>query len=194
MTDTSSALAKAISAILNAPLITLYTFSYTILVLWPPNATLLLFITTLFGTVLPMLIIYYMLRRGTIRDVYASDRGTRFKPFLGAVLCYLLGLIALLAVGASVLVTVLMAGYFVNTIIMMLITLRWKISIHASGVAGPATYLFYVFGIQMWPVFLLILPVGWARLKLKAHTPGQVVVGFLLTVALTYLQLMLYLG
>lgn len=194
MKDPSTALASAISGILNAPLITLYTFAYVIAALRPPDAPLLFFITTFFGTIMPMAIIYFMLKKGILRDAYASDRQTRFKPFLGAVSSYLLGLVALLAASAPLLVSVLMAGYFVNTLIMMVITLRWKISIHASGIAGPATYLMYVFGIHLWPVFLLVLPVGWARLKLKAHTPGQVLVGFFLTAALTYIQLRLYLG
>lgn len=194
MNDASTALAKAITGILNAPLITLYTFIYAIITLHPPNAYLLFLLTAIFGTVLPMGIIFYMLKKGMLKDAYASDRQTRFKPFMGAVLSYMLGLVALIATSAPDLISVLMAGYLVNTIVMMLITLRWKISIHASGIAGPATYLAYTFGIHLWPVFLLIIPVGWARLKLKAHTMSQVVVGFLLTVVITYVQLFIYLG
>jgi membrane-associated phospholipid phosphatase len=192
--DTTKALASAITAVLNAPLITLYTFTYAIAVLLPQNALLLFLITSFFGTILPMGIIYAMLRKGMLKDVYASDRQTRFKPFMGAVLSYLLGLAALIVASAPDLVLVLMAGYLLNTVIMMLITLRWKISIHASGLAGPATYLVYIFGIHLWPIFLLIVPLGWARLELKAHTLSQVAMGFFLTVALTYLQLLLYLG
>jgi membrane-associated phospholipid phosphatase len=192
--DYSTALASAITGVLNAPLITIYTFTYALVVLHPQNVSLLFLLTTFFGTILPMGIIFFMLKKGTLKDAYASDRQTRFKPFLGAVLSYLLGLVALIAASAPDLVSVLMAGYFVNTAIMMLITLRWKISIHASGIAGPATYLVYAFGTHLWPVFLLIIPVGWARLKLKAHTPSQVATGFFLTVALTYIQLRLYLG
>lgn len=194
MKDKSTAIAGAITGILNAPLITLYTFAYAIATLRPENSLALLLLAALFGTILPMGIILSMLRRGILKDVYASERETRFKPFLGAILSYLLGLAALIAIAAPQLIWVLMAGYLVNTIIMMIITLRWKISIHASGIAGPATYLVYAFGIQLWPVFLLIIPIGWSRLKLKAHTLGQVAAGFLLTTLLTYLQLRLYLG
>lgn len=193
MKDAQKTLANAITGILNAPLISLYTFAYTIAVLAPPNAMLIFILTAVFATLLPMGIIYYMFKKGQLKDMYASERQARFKPFMGAILCYFLGLIALIAASAPLLVSVLMAGYLVNTILMMLITLRWKISIHASGIAGPATFLVYAFGIQFWWVLLLILPVGWARLKLKAHTLSQVVMGFLLTVALTYLQLFIFL-
>jgi len=192
--DPQKNLANAITAILNAPLISLYTFAYTIAALAPPNSLLIFLITTAFATLLPMAVIFYMFRRGQLGDMYAYERQTRFRPFMGAIACYLLGLITLLAASAPLLVLALMVGYMVNTIIMMLITLRWKISIHASGIAGPATFLVYAFGLQFWWMWLLILPVGWARLKLRAHTPSQVVVGFFLTVALTYLQLLVYLG
>lgn len=193
MKDAQETLADAIAAVLNAPFISLYTFAYIIAVLSPPNALLVFALTALFATLLPMIMIYIMVKRGLLKDVYVYDRRNRFKPFLGATLCYFLGLVALLAVSAPLLVTVLMAGYLVNTIFMMLITLRWKISIHASGIAGPATFLIYVFGIQFWWTLLLIIPVGWARLKLKAHTPAQIIVGFLLTVALTYALLSIFL-
>ena len=193
MKDAQETLADAIAAVLNAPFISLYTFAYIIAVLSPTNALLVFALTALFATLLPMIMIYIMVKRGLLKDVYVYDRRNRFKPFLGATLCYFLGLVALLAVSAPLLVTVLMAGYLVNTIFMMLITLRWKISIHASGIAGPATFLIYVFGIQFWWTLLLIIPVGWARLKLKAHTPAQIIVGFLLTVALTYALLSIFL-
>lgn len=193
MKDAQETLADAIAAVLNAPFISLYTFAYIIAVLSPPNALLVFALTALFATLLPMIMIYIMVKRGLLKDVYVYDRRNRFKPFLGATLCYFLGLVTLLAVSAPLLVTVLMAGYLVNTIFMMLITLRWKISIHASGIAGPATFLIYVFGIQFWWTLLLIIPVGWARLKLKAHTPAQIIVGFLLTVALTYALLSIFL-
>ncbi len=194
MRSASTAIAKAISAALNAPLVTLYTFLYALIMLQPLNLAPLILITTVFGTILPMGIILFMLRKGIIKDVYASNRETRLKPFLAAVVSYFLGLLALFMAGAPLLISVLMAGYLVNTVIMMLITLRWKISIHASGVAGPATYLVYIFGIQLLPLFLLIIPVGWSRLELKAHSLSQVLAGFFLTVILTYLQLYLYLG
>jgi len=142
--DPQKNLANAITAILNAPLISLYTFAYTIAALAPPNSLLIFLITTAFATLLPMAVIFYMFRRGQLGDMYAYERQTRFRPFMGAIACYLLGLITLLAASAPLLVLALMVGYMVNTIIMMLITLRWKISIHASGIAGPATFLVYL--------------------------------------------------
>ena len=63
---------------------------------------------------------------------------------------------------------------------------------HASGIAGPLTALIYVVGLTAIPFLLLVVPVGWARLKLKAHTPAQVVAGVLLTIVTTWIQLGIY--
>jgi membrane-associated phospholipid phosphatase len=87
-----------------------------------------------------------------------------------------------------------MLCYAGNTLVMMLITRRWKISVHASGIAGPTTVLTESLGLWASVFFALLLPVGWARIRLKAHTPTQVLFGALVTIAATWLQLKIYLA
>lgn len=184
--------AEIISAVFNAPFVSLYAFVAWILYLSTPVAPTLLLIAAIFGTALPTGAILYMRNKGIIRDVYASERGTRFKPFLVALASYLIGTLLLLAVSAPRSVTALMACYLVNTGVMTIITLKWKISIHASGVAGPATFFVFVLGPALLLLLLVILPVGWARITLGAHTRNQVLAGFFLTIALTWIQLAIY--
>ncbi|MGZ4853210.1 MAG: hypothetical protein ACXV3D_08525 [Halobacteriota archaeon] len=61
------------------------------------------------------------------------------------------------------LVLVEMRGYSVGTLFIFFVNLRWKISAHAMGVAGPTVVLLFVFG--LWGVLLgLFLPlVIWSR-------------------------------
>jgi membrane-associated phospholipid phosphatase len=75
---------------------------------------------------------------------------------------------------------------------MMIITLVWKISIHVSGITAAATFLVYHLGAGMLPFFMLLFPVGWARIRLKAHSLAQVVGGALLTMVLVILQLIIF--
>lgn len=133
-----------------------------------------------------------MVRRGDIPDIYASERQTRTKPFIGALASYLMGVFALKIVGAPQSLVALMACYFVNSLAMMIISRVWKISIHASGIAGPATFLVHQLGIRMLPFSMLLLPTAWARIKLGAHDLKQVIAGALLTIGLTLVQLELY--
>jgi membrane-associated phospholipid phosphatase len=186
-------LAKAISAVFNAPIVALYAFAIIILLRQPASSPLLLFVSWFFSGIVPILTILLMMKKGIIHDVYASERSTRLKPFLAATASYACGVLVLLIMGAPTYVTALMGCYLVNTVVMMTITLKWKISIHASGVAGPSTFLVFLFGALWAPILLLMVPVGWARIHLGAHTFNQVAAGFLLTILLTWLQLMIYL-
>lgn len=146
-------------------------------------------INVVFAATIPLGFTYYLLKRGKISDYYASNRETRILLFAGAILSYLLGTVTLFVTRAPLIMTALMSCYFSNTLAMMLINFRWKISIPASGITGPATAVVYELGPNVAPLFLLLLPVAWARLELKAHSLQQVLVGTSLTIVMTWLQL-----
>jgi len=186
-------LASRLSAALNAPLITLVTFIPLILLYGLDKASILIAITSLFGCVLPLVMVFGLLKLKIIKDFYAYDKKTRFIPFLWTALFYLLGVISLILVSSPPAVTALMACYFVNGIILMLITFKWKISIHASGITSPFTALVYLLGGVMLPLLLVVIPVGWARVELKAHTKMQVTAGAILSGLLTWVQMSFYL-
>ena len=76
---------------------------------------------------------------------------------------------------------------------MMLISQKWKISIHPSGITGPATALIYSLGVGASPLLRLVVPIDWVRINLNVHTLVQVSAGALLTIASTWLQLEIYL-
>lgn len=185
-------IATWISAAMNAPLIAILTFVPLILSQRHESQMFLIGITTLFGAILPLSSTYYLVRKGIIPDIYASDRASRTEPFLWAMASYLLGVTALLYLEAPFAVTALMACYFVNAITMLLITLSWKISIHAVGVTGPITALVFQLGTTMIPFFLLMLPVAWARIELKAHNARQIIAGAVLSTILTWFQMAFY--
>lgn len=185
-------IASYVSAAMNAPLIALMTFVPLILSQHHNNPLLLFCITTIFGAIIPLSSTYYLVKRGIIPDMYASDRKSRTEPILWAMASYLMGVTVLLYVKAPFVVAALMACYFVNAVVMLFITLKWKISIHAVGVTGPITALVFELGAKMIPFFLLILPLAWARVELKAHNKLQVAVGAILSSFLTWLQMVLY--
>jgi len=186
-------LASRLSAALNAPLITVITFIPLIYVYGARDAPLLIGVTSFFGCILPLAMVYALLKLDLIKDFYAQDRATRFIPFLWTTFFYLLGGLTLILIGAPPAVTALMSCYFVNGLVLMVITLKWKISIHASGVTGPFTALVYLLGGVMLPLLLVVIPVAWARVELKAHTVMQVAVGAALSCIITWWQMGFYL-
>lgn len=80
----------------------------------------------------------------------------------------------------ALLVTLLILGFLV-----VLITIFWKISLHMLGSAMVVTALLAILGTGWWWISLLIPLIAWARLKLKRHTPLQLMAGLLLGFSVT---------
>lgn len=156
------------------------------------TSSLLLAICLTFATLIPLVMVYQLSKHGIVSDYYVSQKEERAKPFTGAIISYLAGTLVLLLVNAPLIVTAFMLCYVGNTIIMMLITFRWKISIHTAGIAGPTTGLIYCIGMWAAVLFTLLVPVGWARMRMKAHTPLQMLAGGLVTIAATWIQMKIY--
>jgi membrane-associated phospholipid phosphatase len=189
----SSGFAEIVSFVFNPPIVAVPAFLYLILQQKPVNSLALAVTSVIFGALVPLGIVYGLSKLRIIPDLWASERETRVIPFTGAICSYLLGSAALMAETSPATLTALMLCYVGNTAIMMIISLRWKISVHASGIAGPVTALIYILGVAASPLLILVVPVGWARIKLRAHTLPQVAAGVLLPVVATWLQMRIYL-
>ena len=190
----NTSLASFISTVSNPPLVAIPVFlviNYTLLYggEWLWFSALSIF----FVSILPIITSSLWILRNNL-EVDMPRREDRIYPLLLVILSYVVGVIVLFAAGAPSLTSALMVCYLNNTLIVLLFSLFWKISIHAMGIAGPATALIYLFG---WPglAFSLVVPlVVWSRLHLKRHTPAQLITGTTLGYLLTALQLYLLLG
>jgi hypothetical protein len=190
--DAEVQVAEAVSALFSAPMNAIYTFLIVYLRSESVTPALNLLVGVFFAGILPMVVIYVMFRRGTISDIYASERQSRLTPFLGAIVCYAVGLAALISLGSPFIMVSLMACYLGNTLAMALISTGWKISIHAAGIAGPSVFLIRQIDVGLWPFSLLTIPICWARWRLKAHSVGQLAAGVALTAAMTLVQVEFY--
>ncbi|HWG90809.1 MAG TPA: hypothetical protein VNZ52_08190 [Candidatus Thermoplasmatota archaeon] len=128
-----------------------------------------------FMVAVPLAIPYYYMVKG-IDTIHVSKRENRALPlavaFSGYVLFWAVEAFVLdLDLFAHLIAAALWVGILVG-----LITLRFKISIHMSGNAVALTQLALLFP----PATLFLLlhgPVAWARLHLKAHTPAEILAG-----------------
>jgi membrane-associated phospholipid phosphatase len=148
-------------------------------------------ITFFFLSVGPLIYIVIGVRLGRLSDLDVSKRSERFVPFFFSLLSVCLGgVVLVLAHAPASLITVVIA-VAISGAIMMIITLWWKISIHASSLAGVATILAAFYGVVMLPAFLLVILVSWSRVVLRRHTIAQVAAGSLLSIVLITLILKL---
>lgn len=84
--------------------------------------------------------------------------------------------------------TLLVMSQTLVTMLLLLtvISLVWKISIHTSTLMALVTLLVLFRGGAFLPLYLLVLPVAWARLYLRQHTIAQLIGGGIMGVVVTY--------
>lgn len=78
-----------------------------------------------------------------------------------------------------------------QTLVMMLLVLTvvttvWKISIHTSTLSALITLLVVLRGVELLPLYALLIPVAWARVLLGKHSVAQIIGGTMLGIAVTY--------
>jgi hypothetical protein len=119
-------------------------------------------------------------------------RQQRIRPFLVSMVCTTIAWWTLRFIGAPPVVPLFALFSLVQLAVMALITLVWQISMHAMSITGAAIALGFLFGATATLATIpFIVLVGAARLKLKRHTPAQVLMGTALGVIIPLAMLSL---
>ncbi len=185
-------IAKAISIVLHPMLLSTYAlailfnmqvyFSIGIPVKAKWMIGVLIFIVT---GLLPMLLALLMARLGIIKSLQMNQREERIWPFVIAAIFYYLAYYLLKQLDLSPVYILFMLGAFVTLVTGLVISFFWKISIHMTGMGGlvgafTGLSLRFMIDIPLLIVILIIFSglTGFARLKLSAHNPAQVLAGF----------------
>jgi membrane-associated phospholipid phosphatase len=156
-----------------------------------PTALVYALVTLFFLSIGPLLYIIIGIRLGKFTDIDVSVRTQRTGPFLFGMGSALVGLLILMRTsGPKNLETLLLITILSGTIL-MIITLWWKISLHASTIAGAVTILTALYGTIILPAYLLVALVSWSRVVLRRHTTVQVIAGAALSIVLTTLILVI---
>lgn len=79
---------------------------------------------------------------------------------------------------------VIATAVFLSVLALIIITNWWKISFHGGLNTLIIITLNYLYNWRFWWVFLLLIPIGWARLMLKKHDLAQYFAGVLVCAGL----------
>ena len=153
-------------------------------------------VSLVFFCLVPLTYVAGMVRTGRAESLEVRERSRRLGPFLVGIASYAIGALLLWRTvegPALPLIVAFATLYPLNTAVLLLINLRWKISIHMTSLAGFVGVLGFT-ALTVWrdlpdgveaaltvatvaPLVLLVPLLMWARVRVGAHTLGQVVAG-----------------
>jgi hypothetical protein len=157
-----------------------------------PRAWMWAGLYVLLSVVMPVLYLVWLKHRGLITDLDVQLREQRTKPMLFTLACGGLAWLAL-AMGAAPSFMILLAGMlWLQMVVILSITLHWKISVHCATAAGVAAVACALLGTPL--PFLSVPLIAWSRVRLRRHTLAQTVAGSLLGFGLFAIALFLAYG
>jgi len=138
--------------------------------------------------VMPAVAIAMMKALGFIKTFEMHDKQERIIPFIATMIFYIWTFMAVkVHLGLPYVMTVFILGTLVSVMLSFFINLFFKLSIHMVGMGGLLTATMLMMMTSERPLFLVLLGivvlnglVATARLYLKAHTPKELYVGFMI--------------
>ncbi|MCL4387439.1 MAG: hypothetical protein M1355_01525 [Patescibacteria group bacterium] len=188
-------LAMTIS-LLGSPFIVL--FSMFVVLAWHFNESLYQFysyilVTGTFVILVPLAYLIENISGLKLIDLHLYHKEERQKALLVVSSSVLVGYWMLSSIGIpKPLLIIELVGIF-NLIIISVITFKMKLSIHLAVLTIAATLVVYFLGFSYLPVYLLIIPLAWARYYRERHDLLEVLsgIGVSLIVTIFSMQILL---
>jgi len=192
--DTKNKIARLISTIFLPPTFSFLNFTYLNFYYDQNSSQLIVNLLVSLSATVILPIIYFVIQRrnGNIHDNDAVIKEQRNNTYIFTIVLFMITSILLYLNGAPVLITSLMLCYFINTSLVFLINLFYKISVHTFTAAGSLALFTLISPILAGILSIITLAVMWARIQLKVHTQGQVMLGLACGIFLTLIGLNLF--
>ncbi len=135
--------------------------------------------------IFPLLMIFLMKWQGYIQNYRMENHRDRLLPYLITAIFYFLAYNMFCRMQLHGIYINYILGASIILVIIILISFGWKISTHMAGIGGVFGMIISVsFSLSLDLMFPLMIItalagiIGYARLKLSAHKPAEVYIGF----------------
>ena len=128
-------------------------------------------------------LLFYGVRSGRYSDASVSVREQRTSIYAVGGACLVALLVILILAGAPPIIVACLISAVLATGVGYLINRYTKLSLHSAAVAGCATVLLLIAPVVGTTMALFTPLVGWARIRLKHHTPFQILIGWIVPMA-----------
>ncbi len=159
----------------------------------------ILLIVFINSAIAPVLSILLLKKMGFIKDITLDDRSERMLPLLLSAIYFFLTYFLLRKVALPSLIYFYIIGATILILLSLIITYRWKISIHMVSMGGFTGFLISIALLLQIDIYWLLMltfllsgMLGTARVIVKAHDLPQVFAGYAMGVGVM-LVLFLYL-
>ncbi|MFZ2201781.1 MAG: hypothetical protein WAV56_00095 [Microgenomates group bacterium] len=140
--------------------------------------------------VLPAVYMLWGLATKRISDWDMTRRQERSGLYFFTIFCHLFGVVLAYLLGKILLAKILFI-FWSLAVVFALITVVWKISVHAGVNAAALAFFNHYYGwSRYWWLVPILVVVLWARVAIKKHTWTQVTAGAILAVAWVELLLL----
>ena len=144
---------------------------------------------------IPVMLLFLMWRKGYIDSLYINNTKQRTTPYIYTLICYgFWGYFLHVTMQLPIFLLFVVVGAMVALLLVTIINNWWKISAHLTGIGGLLGGICsFALNYSTLPlvliiiVFVVALLLMYARIYLNAHTPLQVVCGFLLGLFCTFI-------
>jgi len=131
---------------------------------------------------LPSLYIVIQVWRGAISDLHVPLREQRTRPYMVSLASATAVWAGFALSGAPVEFQALAAANLVQSVLLFMITLRWKVSLHSAAAGSLSALSLTALGVSLMStagvlVVASVPIISWARVRLHRHTPAQTLVG-----------------
>lgn len=160
---------------------------YSNIIILENQAGIILLGTCVFSLILPLLSVFILLLTKKIDSLEMPKKEERFLPILFASIWMMLGFYFMKEIFsyAPIMKSIYLGAIYIM-LIALLITKKWKISLHMlaiGGATGVFIMLEFLYGQNLMLLLITILIsgiLGFSRLSLKAHSLNQIYAGFIL--------------
>ncbi|NQY67157.1 MAG: hypothetical protein HRT72_05460 [Flavobacteriales bacterium] len=172
-------------------LLLIYLAPYFSIFIAPPVAQIITATLLFLTLVCPVVVTIFILRGRNNDTLHLQSVEGRRLPLVYTLLFYTIACSVLKSIpGVPIMVYLFTLGCTFTVLIAFIISFKWKISTHMMGIGGVIGMLIAISYILMQSLEMLILGavliagfVGYSRLNLEAHSPSQVLSGFVVGVA-----------
>jgi len=135
--------------------------------------------------ILPLSLVPFYISQKVIKSIHMDTSRERIIPLAMNCIFFYLGFYLLNRLQVPDLIKMYVLASFSVVVVTLLVSLKWKISIHMIGIGGLTGAIISIswhLGVDMKAVWMGLIVcsglIGFARLELNKHTPAQVYSGF----------------